>query len=107
MKIYYVLLLKQKIIDVSAKYGNDEYLWIDNFLSYIRKNDYRNEFLIVKVLYKNILNLNDDMKAFEISSKDKVKYFIARYPSEGFKSLKYGFNKFILSFFPIHSTRYL
>lgn len=71
--------VKQKIIDVSAKYGNDEYLWIDNFLSYIRKNDYRNEFLIVKVLYKNILNLNDDMKAFEISSKDKVKYFIARY----------------------------
>ena len=71
--------VKQKIVDVSAKYGNDEYLWIDNFLSYIRKNDYRNEFLIVKALYKNILNLNDDMKAFEISSKDKVKYFIVRY----------------------------
>ena len=79
MKIYYVILLNKKIVDVSAKYGNDEYLWIDNFLSYIRKNDYRNEFLIVKALYKNILNLNDDMKAFEISSKDKVKYFIVRY----------------------------
>lgn len=71
--------VKQKIVDVSAKYGNDEYLWIDNFLSYIRKNNYRNEFLIVKALYKNILNLNDDRKAFEISSKDKVKYFIERY----------------------------
>lgn len=71
--------VKQKIIDIDIKYGNDEYLWIDNLLSYIRKNDYRNELLIVKALYKNILNLNDNMKDFERSSRDKVRYFIAKY----------------------------
>lgn len=48
-------------------------------MSHIRKNINHSECLIVKALYENILELNDDMKAFEVSSKDKVKYFIARY----------------------------
>lgn len=71
--------IRQKIISINIKYGISEYLWIDNFLSHIRKNINCSEYLIVKALYENILELNDDMKAFEVSSKDKVKYFIARY----------------------------
>lgn len=71
--------IRQKIISINIKYGISEYLWIDKFLSHIRKNINHSECLIVKVLYENILELNDDMKAFEVSSKDKVKYFIARY----------------------------
>lgn len=71
--------IRQKIISINIKYGISEYLWIDKFLSHIRKNINHSECLIVKALYENILELNDDMKAFEVSSKDKVKYFIARY----------------------------
>lgn len=71
--------IRQKIISINIKYGISEYLWIDSFLSHIRKNINRSECLIVKALYENILELNDDMKAFEVSSKDKVKYFITRY----------------------------
>lgn len=71
--------IRQKIISINIKYGISEYLCIDKFLSHIRKNINHSECLIVKALYENILELNDDMKAFEVSSKDKVKYFIARY----------------------------
>lgn len=71
--------IRQKIISINIKYGISEYLWIDKYLSHIRKNINHSECLIVKALYENILELNDDMKAFEVSSKDKVKYFIARY----------------------------
>lgn len=71
--------IRQKIISINIKYGISEYLWIDKLLSHIRKNINHSECLIVKALYENILELNDDMKAFEVSSKDKVKYFIARY----------------------------
>lgn len=71
--------IRQKIISINIKYGISEYLWIDKFLSHIRKNINHSECLIVKALYENILELNDDMKVFEVSSKDKVKYFIARY----------------------------
>ncbi|SNV04138.1 Predicted P-loop ATPase [Megamonas hypermegale] len=71
--------VRQKIIDINIKYENDEYLWIDKFFSYIKKNDCSNEFLIVKVLYKNILELSDDKNTFSRSSRNRVGDFIIIY----------------------------
>lgn len=77
-EIFVNRLIKEKIDNVNIFYLTNEYFWFSDF--YIYMDDIRkNKLMLIKALYKNILEINNVIRFLEYNSQSKAVIKIFKY----------------------------